>query len=75
LIVVASLFLCWYATSDSAYPTMKNLLSVGALLFGAIGASARALGGSPKDWIVPYKREALQDIVSCGFIPWVGIRD
>jgi hypothetical protein len=47
---------------------MKNLLSVGVLLAGAVGASARALAGSPKDWILPYKREALQDIVSCGLV-------
>jgi hypothetical protein len=43
---------------------MKNLLSVGVLLAGAVGASARAVAGSPRDWIMPYKREALQDIVS-----------
>jgi hypothetical protein len=45
---------------------MKNLLSVGVLLAGALGASARAVAGSPRDWIMPYKREALQDIVSQG---------
>ncbi|KAH7414044.1 beta-galactosidase precursor [Phaeosphaeria sp. MPI-PUGE-AT-0046c] len=43
---------------------MKNLLSALALSTCAIGAAARALAGSPKDWIVPYKREALQDIVT-----------
>ena len=32
----------------------------------AVESAARALGGSPKDWIKPYKREALQDIVSAG---------
>lgn len=44
---------------------MKNLLSVVALSSCAIGAAARAVGYSPKEWIMPYKREALQDVVSC----------
>jgi hypothetical protein len=43
---------------------MKNLLSAIALSSCAIGAAARAVGYSPKEWIMPYKREALQDIVS-----------
>lgn len=43
---------------------MKNLLSVIALSTCAVGAVARAVAGSPKDWIIPYKRGALQDIVS-----------
>jgi hypothetical protein len=60
---------------------MKNLLSVVALSSCAIGAAARAVGYSPKEWIMPYKRgETLQDIVSscCGIseiarlIVWVG---
>ncbi|KAH3918288.1 beta-galactosidase [Parastagonospora nodorum] len=43
---------------------MKNLLNVVALSSCAIGAAARAVGYSPKEWIMPYKREALQDIVT-----------
>ena len=43
---------------------MRNLLSAIALSTCAVVAAARAVAGSPKDWIIPYKREALQDIVS-----------
>lgn len=34
-----------------------------ALSCFAIEAAARAVGHSPNDWVIPYKREALQDIV------------
>jgi hypothetical protein len=43
---------------------MKNLLSVVALSSYALGVTARAVGYEPQKWIMPYKREALQDIVS-----------
>ncbi|KAL5116547.1 hypothetical protein ACEQ8H_005543 [Pleosporales sp. CAS-2024a] len=43
---------------------MKNLLSVVALSSCAIGAAARAVRYSPKEWIMPYKRDVLQDIVT-----------
>jgi hypothetical protein len=44
---------------------MKGLLT---LSWFAIGAAARVVGvTSPQDWIVPYKREALQNIVSSYF--------
>lgn len=48
---------------------MKGFLRLsGAIALSclAIESAARAVGYSPKDWIKPYKREALQDIVSCG---------
>jgi len=40
----------------------------GAVALGcfAVETAARAVGYSPQQWIKPYKREALQDIVSCG---------
>jgi len=47
---------------------MKSFKKIGsALALGclAVGSAARAVGyTSPQDWIKPYKREALQDIVS-----------
>jgi hypothetical protein len=46
---------------------MKSFMKLGgAIALGcfAVESAARALGGSPKDWIKPYRREALQDIVS-----------
>jgi len=38
----------------------------GAVALGcfAVETAARAVGYSPQQWIKPYKREALQDIVS-----------
>ncbi|CAA9958345.1 Beta-galactosidase [Pyrenophora teres f. maculata] len=45
--------------------SFKKLGSALALSCLAIGTAARAVGySSPKDWIKPYKREALQDIVT-----------
>ncbi|KAF2266782.1 hypothetical protein CC78DRAFT_107270 [Lojkania enalia] len=41
-----------------------NVVSAIALSCLAIEAAARATGWSPEHWIVPYKREALQDIVT-----------
>jgi hypothetical protein len=52
---------------------MKNLLSVVALSSYAIGVAARAVGYEPQKWIMPYKREALQDIVSLVGNGWVGL--
>ena len=43
---------------------MKCLLSALALSMGVVGSVARGVGGTPKDVILDYKREALQDIVS-----------
>ena len=46
---------------------MRSFLKLGsAIALGcfAVESATRAIGGSPKDWIKPYKREALQDIVS-----------
>lgn len=46
---------------------MKRLLNcIGALALAsfAVESAARAVGYSPKEWIKPYRREALQDIVS-----------
>lgn len=48
-------------------PSMKGLSNlVGAIALGcfAVESAARAVGYSPKEWIKPYKREVLQDIVS-----------
>lgn len=45
---------------------MKRLFNlVGAIALGcfAVESAARAVGYSPKQWIRPYKREPLQDIV------------
>jgi hypothetical protein len=55
--------------SDFSYilVRMKSFMKLGgAIALGcfAVESAARALGGSPKDWIKPYRREALQDIVS-----------
>jgi hypothetical protein len=45
---------------------MKGLLTLS--LFAA-GAAARAVGvASPQEWIMPYKREALQSIVSLSLL-------
>lgn len=49
---------------------MKSFLrlsGVVALSCLAVEAAARAVGYSPKEWIMPYKREALQDIVCVGW--------
>lgn len=49
---------------------MKSFMRLGgAVALGcfAVESAARAVGYSPKEWIKPYKREALQDIVSYGF--------
>lgn len=46
---------------------MKSFLKLGgAVALGcfAVESAARAVGYSPKEFIKPYKREALQDIVS-----------
>jgi hypothetical protein len=46
---------------------MKSFMRLGgAVALGcfAVESAARAVGYSPKEWIKPYKREALQDIVS-----------
>ncbi|KAF9696246.1 hypothetical protein EKO04_005856 [Ascochyta lentis] len=46
---------------------MKGIVKLGgavALSFLAAQASARAVGFQPEQWITPYKREALQDIVT-----------
>ncbi|CBX92575.1 hypothetical protein IAQ61_006037, partial [Plenodomus lingam] len=46
---------------------MKGFTKLGgaiALSCLAIGSAARAVGGSPKDWIKPYKRAPLQNIVT-----------
>jgi hypothetical protein len=46
---------------------MKGFLKLGsaiALSCFAIESAARAVGYSPNEWVIPYKREALQDIVS-----------
>lgn len=46
---------------------MRGFLRLGgalALSCFAVESAARAVGYSPKEWIMPYKREALQDIVS-----------
>jgi hypothetical protein len=46
---------------------MKSFLKLGsalALSCLAVESAARAVAHSPKEWIQPYKREALQDIVS-----------
>jgi hypothetical protein len=45
---------------------MKSFMKLGgAIALGcfAVESAARAIGGSPNDWIKPYRREALQDIV------------
>jgi len=50
-----------------AFVTMKSFLKLGsalALSWFAVEGAARAVGYSPQEWIVPYKREALQNIVS-----------
>jgi hypothetical protein len=47
--------------------TMKSFLKLGsalALSWFAVEGAARVVGYSPQEWIVPYKREALQNIVS-----------
>ncbi|KAF2189615.1 glycoside hydrolase family 35 protein [Zopfia rhizophila CBS 207.26] len=41
-----------------------NLVGAAAISCLAIESAARAVGYSPKDWIRPYKRESLQDIVT-----------
>lgn len=41
-----------------------NLVGAIALSCLAIESAARAVAHSPKEWIRPYKREPLQDIVS-----------
>lgn len=50
---------------------MKSFVGLGgAVALGclAVESAARAVSyGSPADWIKPYKREALQDIVSFFF--------
>lgn len=44
---------------------LHGVLGAVALACFAVAADGRALGyGSPTDFIKPYKREALQDIVS-----------
>ncbi|KAI8936509.1 hypothetical protein NX059_006914 [Plenodomus lindquistii] len=46
---------------------MKGFTKLGgaiALACLTLEGAARAIGGSPKDWIKPYKRAALQDIVT-----------
>jgi hypothetical protein len=46
---------------------MRSFMKLGgAIALGCfvVESAARAIGGSPKDWIKPYRREALQDIVS-----------
>jgi hypothetical protein len=53
---------------------MKGFLKLSgavALSCLAIESAARAVGYTPKDWIKPYKREPLQDIVSSESpLPW-----
>jgi len=45
-----------------SFRKLGSALGLGCL---AVGSAARAVGyTSPQDWIKPYKREALQDIVS-----------
>jgi hypothetical protein len=46
---------------------MKSFLKLSsavALSCFAIEAAARVVAYSPQEWIIPYKREALQNIVS-----------
>lgn len=46
---------------------MKGILKLGgvvALSCLAVESAARAVGFQPDKWIAPYKREALQDIVT-----------
>jgi hypothetical protein len=46
---------------------MKSFLGIGGALVlscFAVEGAARAVGYSPQEWIMPYKREPLQDIVS-----------
>lgn len=48
---------------------MKSFLRLsGAIALSclAIESAARVVAYSPKEWIMPYKREALQDIVCAG---------
>lgn len=48
---------------------MKSFMKLsGALALAclALESAARAVGGTPVDWIKPYKRAPLQDIVSFG---------
>jgi hypothetical protein len=54
-----------------AWVRMKSFLKLGsafALSCLAVETAARAVGYSPREWIKPYRREALQDIVSSDIV-------
>jgi hypothetical protein len=44
-----------------SFSTLAGAVALGCF---AVESAARAVGYSPKEWIKPYKREALQDVVS-----------
>jgi hypothetical protein len=55
---------CTYFCIDEKMKGFLKLSSAVALSCLAIEAAARVVAYSPLEWIIPYKREALQDIAS-----------